>query len=81
LDLSRSVSLKGRDEPQFPEEVGHHDPDQEDGSGYPDERKKGIDCFFGPGEVKGPDGKDIDEEAEAESEKKADGFDHELDTT
>ena len=61
--------------------MGYHDPDQEDSAGYPDERKKGIDCFLGPWQVAGPDGKEIDEEAEAQSEKEADGFDHEPDTT
>jgi hypothetical protein len=70
-----------RDKPHFPERMGYHDPDQEDSAGYPNERKKGIDRFFGPGEVAGPDGKDIDKEAESKSEKKAENLYHGPDTT
>jgi hypothetical protein len=61
--------------------VGDHYPDQENSAGYPDERKKGKDRFFRPGQVEGPDGKEIDKEAEAQSEKEADALDHEPDTT
>jgi hypothetical protein len=61
--------------------VGYQNPGQENSAGYPDERKKEIAHFFWPWVVEGPDGKDIDKKAEAQSEKKADGFDHEVDTT
>jgi hypothetical protein len=81
LEPFPGVSLRGRDDTQFSEKVGYHDPDQEDSAGYPDEREKGIACFFEPWLVEGPDGKDIDKEAEAQSEKKADDFYHGPDTT
>jgi hypothetical protein len=70
-----------RDDPRFPEEVGYQDPDQKKSAGYPDERNKEIARLFWPWLVKGPDRKDIDKEAEAQSEKEADGFDHEPDIT
>jgi hypothetical protein len=63
------------------EKVGRQDPDQEDHAGYPDERKKGIDHFLGPGAVEGSDGEEIDKEAEAQSDEETDGFNHETDFT
>ena len=31
---------------QFTESIGNKDTEQEDRAGYPDERKKDIECFF-----------------------------------
>jgi hypothetical protein len=74
-------SLVWRDNPHFSEEVCYQYTGQKNCAGYSDERKKEIARFFWPWVVEGPDGKDIDKEAEAQPEKEADGFDHELDIT
>ena len=49
---------------------------EENRAGDPDERKKGVERFFLPGKVIGPDRADIDKHAETESQYKSYHLDH-----
>lgn len=80
-DLSRILCLIGSDDPHFPEEVGYHDPGQEQRARYPDKRKKKITRLFGPWMIERPDGMEINKEAEAQPDKEANRFNHKLDST
>ena len=60
--------------------MGDHDAGEKNRARNADERKKEIKGFSYPGKSERPDGKDIDQNAEAKAEQETDRFNHGADS-